>query len=268
MQPCATGLDADVCRDLVMLVPQWPVVITAGGEAARWWTMPDVWVAIFTATLTAATIVLGFATWRLWRATQEAVADTARGLRIAEQSAAAALRQADVAERALIGLERPYVLLNHIEGGRNRLSRSPDYGSELKLSFELKNYGRTPAMVQSVSFEIFYGETVPEQFDYDRPNMLLGNAVLSSTDQPMILTAYQADVSFSPDGVTVAEAKFLILYGSITYKDMLGYTYIRRAAYRYLRNDKVLTLPDARFNSEKRLDPLKEDHAPLTPIMR
>ena len=95
----AVLLDAGVYRDLVMPVPQWPVVISAGGEVVRWWETPDGWIAIFTFTLTVATIALGIATWRLWKATEKAVGETAKGLDVARDTAEAARRQAEVAER-------------------------------------------------------------------------------------------------------------------------------------------------------------------------
>jgi hypothetical protein len=87
------------------------------------------WVAGFTAVLALSTILLWFAT---------------------RTAAIAAKYSAEVAEKALVSLEAPFISIKIVAPG---IVRMPGRHNFETLSFRVVNYGRTPARVLSFSTE-------------------------------------------------------------------------------------------------------------------
>lgn len=85
---------------------------------------PDWWMAGSTFVLTIATIALGVFTALLWKATNRAVRDTAEGLKVARESAAASQKQAEVAER--VGMIQN---INPLQGHLRYIASCALYGS-------------------------------------------------------------------------------------------------------------------------------------------
>ena len=117
---------------------------------AEWWTRPDCW-------LVALTAMLAFVTWRLVVQTRSLVAETMntsarqadetiKAIGIAQQSANAATKAAEVAERALNDLERPWIFINIYPGIFERDQRH----SSRYITWEVSNHGRTPAILDIV----------------------------------------------------------------------------------------------------------------------
>jgi hypothetical protein len=129
-------------RTLRLVLPCLLVAHAAlAGEGHRYVGQnPDWWIVV-------ATAVLAVFTWKLWRETKEAVTETALGLAATQQSAAASQRMADVAERSLNGLERPYVFITQ--------TRSETQASELQITYTIRNCGRTPGIVLEYGATLF-----------------------------------------------------------------------------------------------------------------
>ena len=72
----------------------------------------DFWVATFTGALTIATILLWLSTRRLAKGAEAQGRDLRRSIEIADKTAAAAMEQARIAERALIGVQRANLVVN------------------------------------------------------------------------------------------------------------------------------------------------------------
>src|SRR5579862_4069769 len=93
---------------------EYHIATETKGEG-HWYTSAEWWTAGFTGLLFVATTGLWIFTALLWRTTRRAVIDGQQGIRTATSTARATIalaratrRQADVAERHLTILERPY----------------------------------------------------------------------------------------------------------------------------------------------------------------
>lgn len=140
-------------------------------------------VADATYALAGVTTVLAIFTgglfWATYRLAKDArdtsvrqASEMQRSLKIAEDSAAAAMKSANVADLALTAVERPYILVRD----RPVISHStPRWGETKNLSalFAIKNYGKLPAAIREVHMIVDWGiDGVPNEPISD-PNSIL-----------------------------------------------------------------------------------------------
>jgi hypothetical protein len=112
-------------------------------------------IAAFTAVLALSTILLWWETRRLARGAKEQAADFRRSVEAAERSALASQKSADVAERALVGLQRPILVMSIIE--YNEAVPSPNQPADshkVRVRISLENVGVLPGYVESCLAEI------------------------------------------------------------------------------------------------------------------
>ncbi len=131
----------------------------------------DALIAFFTFVLAVATVFLWLTTSDLVKDSAKAAAQQARDVRaslaLSRESAdiaAQAARAATLHAQAAVAVERPFVRVLNLflnEAGRDE---APDKDAlYLRLAFEFKNYGRTPAFVKRIGygFEIADHPTAP-----------------------------------------------------------------------------------------------------------
>jgi hypothetical protein len=115
----------------------WLSVQPDPGVLGMWYEMPDWWVAIFTFALVLVTGGLWFATFRMWRTTQQAVNDGAAAITAAKRSAIAA-EDALLHSRESSALQlQAYIFPKPVE--------IQDFETAPKVTISFENFGKTPA---------------------------------------------------------------------------------------------------------------------------
>ena len=121
---------------------------------------------LYGATIAVAVVtgLLWIFTGLMWLTTRRAVRDGERAIRAARRTAVASVHQAragrrhaDIAERTLVGLERPYIFLGTLTGalqGANDLATMGTRPTGFRIEFNLDNKGRTPAIIRAVNRKI------------------------------------------------------------------------------------------------------------------
>lgn len=101
----------------------------------------------FTLLLFVSTALLWWETFKLRELADKQAVDMRRSLDIAEISAKAAQRSANVAERSLESLEQPFLFVYSLSRIEHNLL---DTSSPAQIRFNIANYGRVPAIISSV----------------------------------------------------------------------------------------------------------------------
>jgi hypothetical protein len=109
------------------------------------------WLDWATFGLFASTVGLWIVTWR---SSVSQSKGTQRSLAIASRAADAAHKSADVAERALRDLERPYVVVKDVRVV-NILEIPGREQTRIALEIDISNLGRTPAIINQINIEIW-----------------------------------------------------------------------------------------------------------------
>jgi hypothetical protein len=89
-----------------------------------------------------ATVAVAVFTWTLWQSSEKMWRVTRISTLAARQSARAAIRQAKIAEDALIKLERPYVFIFGVKS----ILHNKDAG-EFFVTYTVSNFGKLPAII-------------------------------------------------------------------------------------------------------------------------
>ena len=100
----------------------------------------ELFTALATLAIAAFTFELKRSTDKLWKASDDQRRDTRSAIAANMRGARAAQKQAEIAEKALVDLERPYVFVLRLQ----MVGDPPKVGVEVTLH----NYGRTPANIQ------------------------------------------------------------------------------------------------------------------------
>jgi hypothetical protein len=120
----------------------------------------------YTWLLFIATAVLAFVTGGLTFAAFYQMRDARKAIRAAENAAKAAERHATVAEQTFVDLERPYLFYEHI---RMEDPITIDWcdiepcHKVIEVFYDIKNYGRTPAIITDIASSVYIGQTFPER---------------------------------------------------------------------------------------------------------
>jgi len=175
-----------------------------------WQRTVDNPVNVYTALLTFFTAVLAISTIGLW-------VETKRTSNVAKTSAEAAKKSADIAERSLVDLEGP-MLYPVID--KNHLKSISNKTDIFTIIFNIKNYGRTPALPGRLQYSV---SSVTSDHQTGRVSMLLSDAVIESHGTSSPITT--EPISFTDAEDVMAGRKVLNLLGSIYYHDMFGNQY-------------------------------------------
>ena len=98
--------------------------------------------ALATIAIALFTLVLWWATRKLWKVAQEQSKDMKKSLTIAEEAADAAKKGAEVAERALHISEQAYLTVDHFA-----FKKPLEVGKKPEIKMSIINNGRTPAQI-------------------------------------------------------------------------------------------------------------------------
>ena len=112
--------------------------------------LTDILIAVFTIVLAWKTSGLFKETAGLRTAADQQALDMKAAIEASRESATAATRQAETAERSLTHLERPYIFVF----GVNRIEEDED--GDFFIRYSVANYGKTPAILDSVKTSIFH----------------------------------------------------------------------------------------------------------------
>ena len=186
-------------------------------------------IAWFTYELRAATISLDKSTKKLWRAGKKQYG-------VVKQAADAATSQAKTAESALTDLETPFIYpvikkddFKEAFMGFVKYAETTTDTAQPIITFTLKNYGRTPALLQSVAAVSDHFTKMPEKprvdiladyaVDYILP---VGEETKKTFSKevriPIDLMAYKS---------IKANNSRIFLYGEIKFTDVFGNSYIQ-----------------------------------------
>lgn len=235
---------------------------------------PDLWVAIFTLFLTAATTALWAETARLRRGADDQqrtdaearrtdLAHLQESLDVARQNARSAMIQSQTAERAFLDVERPYIRISDVSGvfhsnevgGVRYGGLPPNTGSvACYVSFRVQNIGRMPATIHQVKFRVIYETDFPEEPDYRIPNLITIDFDLSSNQSTNYFFSTNAVEEVVILDGAIVEPKYIFFYGLIIYGDMFGGIFFKRTAYRMVNPKRFLRVTGNRANEEKRFD--------------
>lgn len=108
----------------------------------------DAIIALGTLGLMFFTGTLWWATRGLQRFAEIQSRDMIRSIKASERTAAAAQQSAQLAERVLTEIERPYIFVTNVEWGISK--GSGEIIEEPHVSYTVVNYGKTPAIVDDI----------------------------------------------------------------------------------------------------------------------
>jgi hypothetical protein len=225
-------------------------------------------IAIFTVVLAFSTILLWWETRRLARGAKEQAADFLRSVEASERAAAAAQKGADVAERALVGVQRPVLILDIVDFNEAvPPPREPAASHEVRVQIRLENAGVLTAYLDSFVVEVrpvhraqqddlkppipssdelggIHAVDLLEHRTVVRPNQKFGFSHVGFVDM-------SADVL--PDYWGLGQRR-LIFFGLVTYSDPmgikreLGFTYLYSPLAKERRWTPLDDMPDQSFD--------------------
>ena len=170
--------------------------------------------ALFTGVLTFFTGLLFIATCGLW---YMAVAQ-GRDLKV---SVEAATKSADVAERVLTGVERPY-LFAKIEGDP-RLVQFILTDDFHRILFYIENFGKTPAIITFMKAELVIAHLNEAVEGYGFAGFEpTAHTVIAASDKTGLFEAPIKGITQVDSMSLIAGTKRLVLHGEVSYIDMLG----------------------------------------------
>lgn len=174
-----------------------------------WYSEADFWVAIGTVLLAAITGWLAYETRRLRQ-------DGAKGVEAAIKSAGAAETNATYVQQSMLRTLRAYVVVKELE---NR--RIDEYGVPLAVTVRLTNTGQTPSEHQYCFCSLRVLDEPPRKSEFEVMPVphnirdVLGVQQIRDVKREIVLDLPSQEA-------VMAEDKFLILHGLITYQDIFS----------------------------------------------
>jgi hypothetical protein len=180
------------------------------------------------------TVILGIATWFLWKATRDLVNDakatSTSQIAVTKIAAEAAKKSSDT----LVATERPHVFivvqLNNLQEmitGLSLIRADADSkaSTDLKVSYFFENYGRTPAIIKESSHYLIHKAALPDEWHYvpidtvETEPALRANDATNARDCPLdpLVPFTKHDVS-----EIVRGQRSLWFFGRVVYDDLIG----------------------------------------------
>ena len=199
-----------------------------------WWTRGGVIAAIIIGLL--QTCVFGYQALKL----RQTVKDGEKAISAATKAAEAATRQADIAETALKGLERPYVFVQ-IDATKVLISvqvagdslRAGGKSKNPIIDYTIENFGRTPAIITSISAELaLWREPAPDYRYF--PNVFMENDFVLAVRDPR-KKELTATLKQNLDGFErlLRGEVFYWFIGRVDYEDAAGEPYFTEFCWCY-----------------------------------
>ena len=200
-------------------------------HAASMTSMPEWWTAWFTGGLVLATALLWIFTALLWWTTRNAVTDSAKTAEAATKAAVAATQSANIAERALVELERPFLLVelsdpNPADGASPGTVQFPFRTIELRLV----NVGRMSAILTRIEYDFkpaSSGSIAPavDQTKVGGRELPAGTVSVSGRPFRETTNLFQPFSHDENDALATGE-KSMWIVGFVRYDDIFGNHYI------------------------------------------
>jgi hypothetical protein len=214
--------------------------------AAAWQVAsPEAITSAFTVVLAVSTILLWLETRRLATLASAQGADLRRSVEVAERSSLAALKQAEISERTLFGLERPLLHLNIIEWGPPLPLQPSTAVYRPYVELRITNFGRLSAILSELVVEFC---AVERERSQELPIPLPGSIDWSPTqdfplDEPSVLAVGES-INVRCNGyIDVTPGKLepmwgiatrrIVLIGTLHYADAVGIQREKGFAYHF-----------------------------------
>lgn len=202
----------------ILIAPFAWLIATCDNHAGAFTALAGIAVAYFTFTLKRSTD-------KLWQASEDQRKDGRKAILASLVSADAAKKSAKTAERALVELERPWVVISYdarIEDLRSNLL--PPLHANFRVFFDLVNAGRSPAFITDFQSNIMFWKRG------ECPDMVyaMGGTL---PDGLVIVAGGKHEIGrgnkFSETAFSDAEknGERLIAFGKVGYRDVFGQTH-------------------------------------------
>jgi len=188
-----------------------------------WWKTPSDRFAALIALFTGVLALVAYFQLSAMRSTDE-------GTRIA---ADAAKKSADVAERTLLDLQRPYIFVDDPQFLRSPI-QNPHSFDPAEVGYKFRNYGPTPGIIRWIRAEATVSDpktgmpTVQTGW-IERFN---GRAVLKGGEEQSVEPTFHADITFPKD----ARDAETVLTIEVTYDDVFDYTHVSEFTFIFFRD--------------------------------
>jgi hypothetical protein len=215
----------------------------------------------------------------MWKTTRQAVRDGERAITAARRTAVAALHQArssrkhaDIAERTLLGLERPYIFLGTIQGklhGINDPATLETRPTEFRVDFNLDNKGRTPAIIRAINRKILFKPSIAfDEPPYDYSYTLHGGeSVIGVSDPPAPFHNVSFE-GFDQLGITTTDDqefkdRAFFFFGFVIYSDSLQNLFKKGFGFIYSPARKTfLPFGGSAYNYDRKYDGADDEKFP------
>jgi hypothetical protein len=155
-------------------------------------------------------------------------------------------RAAEIAEKALTGLERPYIFAEIVSDNWSQLSAQdweivvlPEF--KLEIKFKFKNVGRTPAYIHSgIMKHSFCKEPPPDWDTHIEGSYSIKKRVLGMGEETELIT-HSIPKSFNQQIINGPKGANLMVFGQACYSDMLGGNYEYRFKANYFMKSWLLS---------------------------
>lgn len=207
-------------------------------EQKNWWNDP---VADFTLGLVFVGLFQAGLFYVQLRLIRESLEDAKQAADATTDAAAAATRQAKVAEDSLTKLERPYIFIFNLSPLSVDELEEGD-GAILSVTYSVANYGKIPAIIKFAQATMAVGENPPFPDRLPESHTLIAAPILAAGEarhdiaQHLIWsegTAFDEDGSIIP---SIPEHKVLFLWIIITYRGPFTDQHETRACWIYNEN--------------------------------
>ena len=197
--------------------------------------------------LLVGTVVFTGLSWWVFR---DQLVEMKRAYGPVKDSAAAAKKSADVAESALLNLERPYIFVEDAKVIRPP-SENPRPWDPTEIEFKFKNYGRTPATVTWWRAFIVVDDTKPTSTFEGWNEGFNGQIILNKDDSRIAEPSFKPSIPFPRKG-----GDGVILKIEVTYWDVFDYAHVNEFTYLYQLsrtepNGVLIAIPGPEDNRHK-----------------
>jgi len=182
-----------------------------------------------------------FAAFLAARWAKRAAVHTGNGVTEAAKAAAAAERQLALSEHAFTALERPYILVEIDSAGvAEQLPRLAERaaGADSKrwpifLTYAVKNFGKTPAIVSTISAEFAIWPKIPPDYRYPPNQFLDSDFVIGAQDERAFECVSSMPYSVEAFESVGEERAFAFFIGRVDYASASGQQYETEFCWQY-----------------------------------
>ena len=182
----------------------------------------DILIVIFTGVLAVKTSGLHKETAALREIADQQRTDLASSVEVARDSARAAQKSADVAEKALIDLERPYLFLGLVVPHYSYVSPA---GTPLEVQYKIDSFGRTPATISHIMIKTFISTTIEPDIGTASPFRLDGAMHVARGESRQMPTIPIGFIKSDIWREIMGNNKSLFFTGQIFSSDIFGNSY-------------------------------------------